>query len=91
MFMVGSAGGAPPRPERAGCVSPRSVGGQNTQRSCVLVDDADAHCARAPAAGAVIAAESRTDDYGPDYWADRSYEAIDPEGHHWFFIERVRG
>lgn len=91
MFMVGSAGGAPPRPERAGCVSPRSVDGVNTQRLCVFVDDADAHCERARAAGATIVAEPKTEDHGKDYWADRSYEAVDPEGHHWFFIQRVRG
>jgi uncharacterized glyoxalase superfamily protein PhnB len=91
MIMIGSAGGAPPRPERAGCVSPRSVEGRNTQRLCAFVDDADAHCERARAAGAIIAAEPKTEDHGPDYWADRTYEAIDPEGHHWFFIQRVRG
>lgn len=91
MLMVGSAGGAPPRPERAGCVAPRAVGGSNTQRICVFVDDADAHCRRARAAGATIAAEPKTQDYGPDYWSDRCYEAIDPEGHHWFFIQRLRG
>jgi uncharacterized glyoxalase superfamily protein PhnB len=91
MIMVGSAGGAPARPERAGCVSPRSVGGANTQRMCAFVDDVDAHCERARAAGATIAAEPRTEDHGEDYWADRSYEAIDPEGHHWFFIQRLRG
>lgn len=91
MIMVGSAGGAPRRPERAGCVSPGTVGGVNTQRMCVFVDDADAHCERARAAGAIIAAEPATEDHGADYWADRSYEAVDPEGHHWFFIQRVRG
>jgi len=91
MIMVGSAGGAPPRPERAGCVSPAAVGGANTQRLCVFVDDADAHCELARAAGATIAAEPTTQDHGEGYWADRTYEAIDPEGHHWFFIQRLRG
>ncbi len=91
MIMVGSAGGAPPRPERAGCVSPRAVGGVNTQGLCVFVEDADSHCELARAGGATIAAEPTTEDHGEDYWADRTYEAIDPEGHHWFFIQRVRG
>ena len=91
MIMIGSAGGAPPRPERAGCVSPRAVDGVNTQRLCVFVEDADAHCELARAAGATIAAEPTTEDHGEAYWADRTYEAIDPEGHHWFFIQRMRG
>ena len=91
MFMVGTAGGAPPRPERAACVSPRSVEGGNTQGMCVFVDDADAHCEHARSAGATITMEPETQDHGEDYWADRIYEAVDPEGHHWFFIQRVRG
>jgi uncharacterized glyoxalase superfamily protein PhnB len=28
---------------------------------------------------------------GADYWTDRSYGAIDPEGHHWWFTQRLRG
>ena len=32
-----------------------------------------------------------TKDYGEGYWADRSYEAEDPEGHHWWFMQRLRG
>jgi uncharacterized glyoxalase superfamily protein PhnB len=34
---------------------------------------------------------STTQDYGEDYGAHRTYEAIDPEGHHWWFMQRVRG
>ena len=30
-------------------------------------------------------------DYGEDYWADKSYQAQDLEGHRWWFCERVRG
>ena len=70
--------------------SPASVGGVNTQCLCVCVDDADAHCARARAAGAKIVEEPKTNDYGDDYWADRSYRAEDPEGHQWWFMQRVR-
>jgi uncharacterized glyoxalase superfamily protein PhnB len=65
--------------------------GCNTQNLMVFVDDADAHCERARKAGARIVAEPALHDYGDDYWADRSYGAIDPEGHLWWFTQRVRG
>jgi uncharacterized glyoxalase superfamily protein PhnB len=55
------------------------------------VDDVDAHHARALAAGAEIFREPKTEDYGDDYWSDRSYGAYDPEGHIWFFMQRMRG
>jgi uncharacterized glyoxalase superfamily protein PhnB len=70
--------------------SPTSVAGANTQGMMVYVDDVDAHCARARAAGAVIVDEPTLHDYGDDYWADRSYGAVDPEGHMWWFTQRVR-
>jgi uncharacterized glyoxalase superfamily protein PhnB len=65
--------------------------GCNTQNLMVYVDDADAHCATARAAGARIVAEPELHDYGAEYWADRSYGCIDPEGHLWWFTQRVRG
>jgi uncharacterized glyoxalase superfamily protein PhnB len=71
--------------------SPRAIGGKVTQSLMAYVDDADNHCARARAAGAVIAVPPTTTDYGAAYWADRSYEAVDPEGHRWWFVQRVRG
>ena len=71
-------------------VSPVSIGGANTQGLMVYVDDVDAHCARARAAGARIADEPSLHDYGDQYWADRSYGAADPEGHLWWFTQRVR-
>lgn len=70
--------------------SPRSVGGANTQCNMFFVDDADAHCAHARAHGARIVEEPATHDYGDEYWADRSYGAIDPEGHMWWITQRVR-
>jgi uncharacterized glyoxalase superfamily protein PhnB len=70
--------------------SPKAVGGVNTQTLCVYVDDVDAHCERARKAGATIVKEPTTTDYGDDYWADRSYECIDLEGHHWWFMQRMR-
>jgi uncharacterized glyoxalase superfamily protein PhnB len=56
----------------------------------IFVDDAEAHCARARAAGAKIFREPKVDDYGDDYWADKTYGAVDPEGHHWWFMQRLR-
>jgi uncharacterized glyoxalase superfamily protein PhnB len=56
----------------------------------VYVDDAEAHCARARAAGAKIVEEPTTHDYGEEYWTDRGYEAEDLEGHHWWFYQRLR-
>ncbi len=79
------------RPERTWAGAPASLGGTCTQALCVIVDDVDAHCARARAAGATISVEPATHDYGDDYWADRTYEAVDLEGHHWWFMQRVRG
>lgn len=70
-------------------VSPK--GGGNTQSLLVFVDDVDAHCEHARKSGAEIATEPENQDYGEDYWVDRSYEAIDLEGHHWWFNQRVRG
>jgi uncharacterized glyoxalase superfamily protein PhnB len=70
--------------------SPLSVGGANTQGLMIYIDDVDAHCARARAAGARIADEPQVHDYGEGYWADRSYGAVDPEGHLWWFAQRMR-
>ena len=70
--------------------SPRALGGANTQCLCICVPDADAHCAHARAHGAIIQYEPKTTDYGDDYWADRSYAALDPEGHVWWFMQRMR-
>jgi uncharacterized glyoxalase superfamily protein PhnB len=64
--------------------------GCNTQNLMLYVDDVDAHCERARAAGARIVDEPSLHDYGEEYWADRSYGAADPEGHLWWFSQRVR-
>jgi PhnB protein len=47
----------------------------------VYVDDVDAHCERARAAGATILREPKTEAYG------RLYNAADPEGHRWMFFQ----
>ncbi len=90
LIMVGDAklksGGPSPLPIK----SPRSLLGTNTQSLCVFVDDVDAHCEHARAAGAKIIDEPTTHDYGEDHWADRTYRAEDVEGHHWWFMQRIR-
>lgn len=73
VIMVGTA-----RPER-GCLSPLDLAGVN-QGLCVRVDDPDAHCARAKAAGAEITRELRDEEYG-----SRGYMAKDLEGNTWYF------
>jgi uncharacterized glyoxalase superfamily protein PhnB len=70
--------------------SPLSVSGANTQGIMVYTDDVDAHCVKARAAGAKIVDEPTLHDYGDEYWADRSYGAVDPEGHLWWFAQRMR-
>jgi uncharacterized glyoxalase superfamily protein PhnB len=66
--------------------SPASIGGVNTQSTHVeLTGDLDAHCDRARTAGAVIAAEPEDQFYG-----DRTYRAVDHEGHVWTFSTHVR-
>ena len=63
--------------------SPTAVGGVNTQRIHVRLDNGiDEHCARARAAGAKIIGEPTDQFYG-----DRTYGAQDPEGHHWTFAQ----
>jgi uncharacterized glyoxalase superfamily protein PhnB len=70
--------------------SPKSLSGANTQSLMFYVDDAEAHCALARARGARIVEEPAVHDYGDDYWSDRSYGAIDPEGHLWWITQRLR-
>jgi uncharacterized glyoxalase superfamily protein PhnB len=57
----------------------RQAGG-NTQTLYLVVDDVDAHAARARAAGAEIFLEPMDNDYG-----GRGYGARDPEGNAWSF------
>jgi uncharacterized glyoxalase superfamily protein PhnB len=64
--------------------NPRHLGG-STQLVYVYVDDIDAHYARAKAAGAEILEEPSDQFYG-----DRRYACVDPEGHQWTFAQHVR-
>ena len=59
---------------------PDETGGAATQTAYVVVTDADAVYARAPAGGARIAMEIRDEDYG-----GRGFSCHDPEGHLWSF------
>ncbi len=70
--------------EELGFQSPRELSGVHGQVHC-YVDDVDAHCARAREAGATVVAEPEDTPYG-----DRSYRAVDPEGHRWIFSSHVR-
>jgi len=90
LIMVGGEGAWNNNPERSFARSPRSVGGANTQSLMVYVDDVDAHCERARAAGAVILTEPKDVDYGEEYWSDRGYSCEDVEGHTWYFAQRLR-
>ena len=92
VVMVANAAGLPgaAHPE-APHRSPRSAGGANTQALFAYVDDVEAHCQRARAAGAKILSGPTTNDYGPEHWTDRTYQAEDLEGHRWWFGQRLRG
>jgi uncharacterized glyoxalase superfamily protein PhnB len=59
---------------------PEQIGGRETQCPCVIVADADAHYARATAAGAVV-----VDDIADQAYGGRGYSCRDPEGHLWWF------
>jgi uncharacterized glyoxalase superfamily protein PhnB len=77
MIMLGSA-----REDEFGrwVKPPRETGGIGTQSAYVIVEDADAHYARAKAAGAEVVMEVEDQDYG-----GRLYSCLDPEGHLWSF------
>ncbi|MET0274273.1 MAG: VOC family protein [Phenylobacterium sp.] len=66
--------------------SPRSIGGKVTSSIHIhIVEDVDAHCARARAAGAEILSAPEDQFYG-----DRTYRCRDPEGHIWTVAQSVR-
>lgn len=69
--------------------APTQLDGLNTQNLFMYVDDVEAHCKRARENGATIETELYVSDYGADYWSDRSYQAKDIGGHHWWFAQRL--
>jgi uncharacterized glyoxalase superfamily protein PhnB len=89
LIMVSGASGD--EPWQALYRSPQAIGGGVTQALCFHLDDVDAHHGRAVAKGARVVRALATSDYGDDYWSDRSYGALDPEGHLWWFMQRMRG
>ena len=90
LIMPAQSGPNPNHPEFPPAANPRAIQGANTQSLMLFVDDVNAHCEHARANGARIIDEPKLHDYGPDYWADRSYGALDLDGHLWWFTERVR-
>jgi uncharacterized glyoxalase superfamily protein PhnB len=66
-----------------GFSTPHELGGVHSQVWCE-VEDVDAHFRRARAAGAVVLGEPVDQDYG-----FRTYRAVDPEGHRWYFAGPV--
>lgn len=76
VIMMGCPGPEYQNPKRLGHV---------TQNLYVYVDDVDAHFERARKAGAKILEEPKDQFYG-----DRRYGAVDPEGHNWYFAQHVR-
>ena len=66
--------GQPP----SGFQNPATVG--NTSMTYVLVENADAHCERARAAGARVFEEPNDVPFG-----HRRYSCADPQGHEWSF------
>ena len=65
---------------------PSALGGANTQTITVAIDKGiDEHFARACAAGAQILQEPTDMFHG-----DRTYRALDPQGHMWVFSQKIR-
>jgi uncharacterized glyoxalase superfamily protein PhnB len=73
MIMLGSSNDA------LGRKSPKALGAA-TGGIYIVVDDVDAHAARAQAAGAVLLGPPKDEDYG-----GRLYSCRDIEGHQWSF------
>jgi uncharacterized glyoxalase superfamily protein PhnB len=65
-----------------GLASPKDLPGVHCQYY-VRVDDLDGHHARARAAGATIVAAPADSGHG-----ERTYRAVDPEGHRWIFASK---
>ena len=82
---VGGEWASPELLGAASLKSPASLDGAGTQFLRLYLDDGlDAHCERARAAGARITQEPATQFYG-----DRTYRALDLEGHVWNFAQKV--
>jgi len=69
---------------RSGRATPAQAGCW-TQSLTIFVEDVDAHCRRAKAAGAKIVEELNETGYG-----ERQYGVEDLDGHHWLFARHAR-
>ena len=78
MIMLGSAASGGSWDERI--AQPEDIGGRETQCCCVIVADADAHYARARAAGAFFVDDLEEKDYG-----GKGYSCRVHVGHLWWF------
>jgi uncharacterized glyoxalase superfamily protein PhnB len=78
------AGGALVAADRGSPVGGPAGSAERTHSVLVRVDDADAHCARARAAGAEIVSAPTNYPYG-----ERQYTALDLAGHRWTFSQTV--
>ena len=77
MIMLGSSRGDDVDPM---FTQPADIGGTETQCPYIIVEDADTHCERARAAGAVIEMDVADQEHG-----GRLYTCRDLEGHIWNF------
>ena len=77
LVMIGAAG-------NHALESPTKLGG-GSQMVMAYVDGVDEHYAMAKQAGAEIVMELQDQP-----WGDRRYEALDLEGHRWYFAEHQR-
>jgi uncharacterized glyoxalase superfamily protein PhnB len=84
VLMVGGSGGRP------FYKSPRLAGGNTQMLMIYVLEDIEKHRARAVEHGAKIFQELGISDYGDQYWTDRVYGASDPEGHHFWFTQRLK-
>ena len=79
MIMLSTYGGDTEFKRKVRALHPGEAGG-NTQAPYVVIDDVDAHAAKARAAGAEIVTEPEDQHYG-----GRVYSALDREGYVWSF------
>lgn len=70
--------------DEVGLASPRSLTAVHSQ-VMVYVDNVDDHYEHAKAAGAEIVEE-----IADQFFGDRNYRTVDPEGHQWIFSQHIR-
>jgi uncharacterized glyoxalase superfamily protein PhnB len=68
-----------------GLATPNELGAAHCQLRCA-VPDVDAHWRQARAAGAIV-----LDEPADQFYGERVYRALDPEGHRWIFATPLEG